>query len=230
MNTSKKTLVMAIALSILAGSMACAHAREWVWDDPCPVSPKVTRIAAGDELYGINEAGNIFVITLSVTEPGVAATPGPASRVLDVAAGPNEAVIAVMEGLIATWNAPLTFTPLSGQPKVPGSPGSYRQITVGSDGFVYVLFEKQTGEQYILKGRSMSDDMAVSFNPRTLDLKSRGNWVLCRLALPPGFTEKDIDPDSVEITRIQAPVSGGTPVDGKVSLFRAPGLPMERKP
>ncbi len=167
----------------------------------------------------------MFALTLSTTEPGVAAVAGPVSQVLDIGVGPEEAVLAVMANLIATWTTPSTFTPLPEQPKVPVSPGSYKEIAVGSNGYIYVLFEKQTGEQCILKGRGINENMTVHFDPRTLDLKSKGNWVLSKLSLPAGYTAKDIDPDSVEITRLQATVSGGTPVDASVSIFRAPGSP-----
>ncbi|HEY3278376.1 MAG TPA: hypothetical protein VGJ94_17305 [Syntrophorhabdaceae bacterium] len=222
MKTIRRTLIVAVALVIISGSFACASAREWVWDDPYLVATNVTRIVAGDELYGIDQAGNISPLPLSLAEPGVAATAGPVSQVLDIGVGPGDTVFAVMGGLVATWSAPSVFTALVQQPKVPESPGSYKQIAVGSNGYIYVLFQKQTGAQCILRGRELSEELTVRFEPRTLDLNSRGNWILCKLRLPDGYSEKDIDPDSVEITRIQAPVPGGAPIDISVSILRAP--------
>jgi hypothetical protein len=226
MKKIKKTIIAVAVLALILGlSLVNASAQAWTWGDPYVVSTKVTRIAAGDALYGINEEGGIFLLTLSVTETGIPAAPGPISAVRDIAVGSEETVFAVMDALIATWSPASGFTALPRQPMIPGLPGLYKQIASGSDGYIHVLYEKETGEQYILRGRRINDGMVVSFSPVTLDLKSKGNWVSCKVTLPAAYDEKDIDPDSIEITRIQAPVPNGTPVDAAVSIFRAQGSP-----
>jgi hypothetical protein len=225
MKRMKQTVIMAAVLAIILGAgLANASAQEWIWDDPYVVSTKVTGIAAGDGLYGINETGDVLVLTLSITEPGVPAVPGPVSAALDLAVGFQETIVAVMDSLIATWSSASGFTALPHQPKIPGLPGSYKRIAFGNEGYVYILYEKQTGEQYILRGRQVNDNVVVSFSPHTLDLKSKGNWVTCKLTLPTGYEEKDIDPESIQIIRIMAPIAG---VDAAVGIFRAPGTPWQ---
>ena len=40
-------------------------------------------------------------------------------------------------------------------------------------------------------------EATVEISPRTLNLKSRGNWVTCRVWLEEGYSAEDIDPETI---------------------------------
>ncbi len=224
----KKTIMAIIALSMIFGwGLAGAFAQDVTWDDPLPLAaPKVIEVAADDVLYGISEAGAVAIITPLAAIAGTAAVAGPDTIVRDFAVGPKGTLFAVTDTAVAAWNEISGLTVLAAQPKIPtGIVGTYTHIAYGDGGKLYVLFEAASGAQYILGGHEINDTMLVGFEPKTLNLDSKGNWASCKVRLPDGYSEKDIDPDSVKIVRIQVPVTGGSPIDQTVAIFRAPGSP-----
>ena len=224
----KRIITAVIALSMILGwGLTGAMAQDVTWDDPFPLSaPKLSDITADDVLYGISEAGAIAIITPSPTIPGTTAVAGPDTIVRDFAVGPKGTLFAVTDTAVAAWSETSGLTALALQPKTPTDiAGIYKHIAYGDGGKLYVLFEAASGAQYILSGHEINDTMLVGFEPKMLNLDSKGNWASCKIRLPEGYSEKDIDPDSVKITRIQVPVTGGVPIDQNVAIFRAPGSP-----
>lgn len=236
----KKIVFLMVALTIvLACNSMSVFAGDWVWDDPYVAPKKVTAIAANGELYGINESEGVFILSPSITEAGVGAGPAVISAPRDLTVSPRGTIFTIMDAAVATWDIKTGPTVLAPQPKIPaGTPGVYKRITYGNGGKLYVLYEKGTGEQYILRGYQIYSGAEIKFDPKMFDLSSKGNWLNCRISLPEdedgdedmvsarkGYDAKDIDPDSVKITRIEIPIPGSTPIDQVVEIFRAPGSP-----
>jgi hypothetical protein len=98
----------------------------------------------------------------------------------------------------------------------------FASLAVGRDGTLYVLYDGAAG-QYILVGTPpvLAEQAVINFNPRTLNLSSKGNWVSVRIQLPGDLDEHLIDVNSVRITEIA--VDGFTPKP--VEIYPAPGAP-----
>ncbi len=211
-----KTIAMVMASMVVMGSgVASAHARSWTWDPPAPVvkSPataeKLTELAAeyqSGQLYGI--AGGVAVAVTTSTPSSYFPDPlpfGVDQTVRDLVVGFQEKVYVVTGTVVASWTQPSTYTPLASQPLIPeGAVGTFTHITTCKDGTLFVLYEAADGSQYILVGNPPATliTTTVRFTPRTLNLKSNGNWVTCRIGLQSGYSVKDVDVSTVCITAV----------------------------
>jgi len=226
----KRTMIAAFAFFVVFSfGMTEARAQEWTWGNPYPYigATPLVKIAADPStgnLYGIDSNGDIVVPALGpqVTDV-VAATAGAIPPVVDMAQGPGIFYV-IGAAAVGTWN-PVggVFDTTMTQPFIPtGDVGVYQSLAVGKDGTLNVLYQRLT-EQYILVGTPpvMAEQAVISFHPRTLNIRSRGNWVSVRIQLPGALDENLIDPESVRITEIA--VDGFTPKP--VEIFIAPGAP-----
>jgi hypothetical protein len=213
----KKVVMVTLALSmIFALGIVNAFAFGVTWENAYgPFSNNFKELSAGSALYGIDENDTIVAVDLTPTV-NVSDTLQASNSVtwLDLAATHKGTVFAINDTTVVTWTAeaPTAYTPLSLQPKVPyveGATvaGTFKHIAFGDGGKLFILFQK-TGDapqpQYILTGRYVKETMEVTIDPRTLNLGSKGNWVSCKIGLPDKYSEKDIDPATVEIINLQA--------------------------
>jgi len=206
-----------------------ASAQLWSWEVSTSISPNVQEIAANlayDEVYGIDDTGTPVVLSTTYTTSGVTQTPGDPYPVADLIGGSDGTVYAISETAVSTWDPILhEYVLLDSQPIIPdGMTGTYKHIAYGMDGELYVLFETDESVQYLLKGIPpyLTEGVEVDFNPRTLNLRSNGNYVSCRIKLPSDFDESDIDPASIMITKIE--VAGVGTADG-LAILIAPNAP-----
>jgi len=212
-----KTFAMMMPLMVVLGvSAVSAHAQTWTWDSPAPVvktpaiAEKLTELAAGtksDLLYGIAGGVAVAVTTgTAVTPSANPLAPGSDQTKRDLTVGFQKNVYVITDTAVASWTSPSTYTPLDSQPSIPeGTTGTFTHITTGKTGKLFVLYEiTANGSQYILVGNppATSITATVRFSPRTLNLKSNGNWVTCRIGLQNGYSVKDIDLDTICISSV----------------------------
>ncbi|HEY3277761.1 MAG TPA: hypothetical protein VGJ94_14180 [Syntrophorhabdaceae bacterium] len=224
----KKLVMAVVAFSVLLGwGITNASAQQVAWDDPYDLlTTSLTKMSADSSLYGINGTGQIVAVSLASTVAGTPGTGVDVSQATDLAVSQKGTVFAINDTTVVTWTAAAGIAVLSPQPKIPDVAGTFKQIAFGEGGKLFVLYQATAdGHQYILQGHEVNQTMEAAFDPRTLNLAAKGNWVSCKISLPEGHSERDIDADTVQITRIQAPVPGGAPVDAAVAIFRAPGSP-----
>ncbi len=224
------TATMALIVFVGIGA-AQVLAQTWTWEDPIPISTPVQEIAgdtASGAIYGIDLTGAIVPMLDVQTVTGTDALPGALSPVNDLTFGPNGSLYAVSDGTVmgVSTPPPLSYTPLLYQPRIPldDTKGTFSHITSGADGMLYVLYHAESGRQYLLKGLPpvIQGVIKVDMTPQTLNIKSRGNWVSCRIDLAEGYKGSDVDISSIKIVRIEIP--GLTPVD--YDIFRASGSPV----
>ena len=220
-----------LVMSIIGLGALTASAQTWSWEISTPISPNVQEIAANPvygEVYGIDETGTPVVLSPTYTTSGVTQIPEDPYPVVDLVVGSEGIVYAISDTAVSTWDPILDeYALLESQPIIPeGSVGKYQHIAYGMDGELYVLFETDESEpvQYLLKGNPpyFTEGVEVGFYPRTLNLRSNGNYVHCRIMLPSDFDEADIDPDSLMITKIE--VAGVGSAEGLI-ILRAPNSP-----
>jgi hypothetical protein len=224
----KKTLtVMMVLMVTLALGITYTSAQTWTWEDPIPVSTPVMEIAgdpASDGIYGIDLSGQVFLMLDVQTVTGTVAPAGAMSPVRDLVFGSQGILYAVSDGAVIRVNP--TPTLLDAQPMVPSddAKGSYKYIASGADGKLYVLFQAESGRQYLLTAFPpvVQGVLAVDITPETLNIKSKGNWVSCRIALAAGYEATDVDVPSIRITKLEIP--GFAPIN--YDMFRAPGSPV----
>jgi hypothetical protein len=224
----KKAVGTVCVFLILFGfTVSGAMAQAWTWSPPAKAVPQgLTELRADpstDLIYGIAQGG-VVTVTAEALNPLpalVSLEPGQDATVRDLVVGFQGTVFVITDTAVALWTPPATYTPLDGQPFVPeGSPGTFKHITSGRDGKLFVLYEDAGGMQYLLVSNPPSSviEAGVRFSPRSLNLGSNGNWVTCRIGLSQGYDVKDIDLDSIQITAINGSVLD-QPID------RAPGSP-----
>ena len=228
----KKIFTIMMVLMVATGlGFAHASAQTWTWEDPVLTSTPVLEIAgdpASDAIYGINLNGEVFPIPDVQTVMGTAAPEGSLWPVKDLVFGFESALYAISDGAVMQVNPgpPLSYTPLYFQPRIPAddAKGSYMHIASGVDGKLYVLFQAVSGYQYLLVGMPPVTQgvLTVNINPQTLNIKSKGNWVSCHIALAVGYKATEIDIASIRITRLEIP--GVAPID--YDIFRAPSSPL----
>lgn len=161
------------------------------------------------------------VITDTVVE-GVPVVPAPSFSDLvaedSVVAPPAGIKYGVFGTTVGMWVAGQgqsgEYVALNNQPNVPAEggtalAGSFKYIAAGSDGTLYVIFEKTQAEpaepieQFLLVGYSNWEIVTVRFTPRSLNLGSNGNWVTCKISdFPDGYTPADVDMERVCIVAI----------------------------
>lgn len=226
----KKTINTACVFLVLFGiTISGAMAQTWTWSSPAEAIPQgLTELKADpatDLLYGI-AGGDVVTVTAKALDPLptlVPLQPGLDLTVRDLVVGLQGMVFVITDTAVALWTPPSTYTQLHGQPLVPeGSIGTFRHITSGKDGKLFVLYETEGAMQYILVGNPPSAliEAMVRFSPRSLNLGSNGNWVTCRIGLPSEYDAKDIDLESIQITAIN-----GNVLDQPIK--RAPGSPSD---
>jgi hypothetical protein len=226
-----KTIISVFAFLILFCFTASGvMAQTWTWSPPAEAIPQeLTEFRADpstDLLYGIT-GGEAVTVTAKTFDPPldlVQLTPGSGLTVRDLVVGFQGMVYVITDTAVALWTPPSTYTLLDGQPLIPDDPvgGTFKHITSGKDGKLFVLYETTGGIQYILVGNPPSTfiEATVRFSPRSLNLGSNGNWVTCRIGLRDDYDVKDIDLDSIQITAINGNVLG-------LPIYRAPGSPSD---
>ena len=233
--------IFGVALCVLAFGVAAAGAQEWTWSAPVPSTPVVTEITASqtsETVYGIFEGG-VATLTAGGEVPGMTSTLEDSTAVLDLVTGYKDVVYVVTETKVKAFDG-TNYTDLSLQPTLPTEvieeadptiiPGSYKYITTGNGGKLYVIYETVTGEegeevvqQYLLVGTppAVTEGVTIKFSPATLNIGAKGNWVTCAINLPEGYNEADVDAGTVKITNIS--IQGVA--DKAVEIFKAPGAP-----
>jgi len=226
----KKAIITAVVFFVLfAFSIPGAMAQTWTWSNPYPYigANPLVKIAADlstGSLYGIDSLGNSVIPALGTQVTGAAATAGAIPPVVDIAVGPTGIVYVIGATAVGTWD-PVgnVYDTTMAQPLIPtGDVGVYQSLAVGKDGTLNILYQRLT-EQYILTGTPpvIAEQAVINFNPRTLNLGSKGNWVSVHIQLPGDLDESLIDVNSVRITEIA--VDGFTPKP--VEIYPAPGAP-----
>lgn len=227
----KKAFFVTMVLMTIVGSAALnVHAQTWSWEvSTTTILPNVLEITANtvdDSVYGMDETGSPVILDTTYTTTGAEATAGDTSPVVDIVVGTGGIVYVISGTAVSTWD-PISgeYALLDPQPTIPvGTTGTYKLITVGKDGELYVLFETETSDQYLLKGYPsyFTDGVVVDFNPTTLNLSSKGNYINCKINLPSDYEEADIDPATLMITKIE--VTGVGSVED-LAILRAPDSP-----
>jgi hypothetical protein len=228
----KKMLAVMMILMVSVGCWAAhAFAQTWTWQDPISVSTPVTEIAADGAsggIYGIDATGLVVPMLDVQTVAGTDALLGNLSPINDLVFGSGGDLHAVSDGAVMRVNTPppLSYTPLLYQPRIPldDAKGAYKHVTSGVNGRLYVLYQAESGRQYLLTGLPpvIQGVINVGMTPQTLNMKSKGNWVSCRIDFAEGYKGGDADVSSIKIVRLEIP--GFTPVD--YDIFRAPGSPV----
>ena len=227
----KRALTAVVVLALVLGwGVAGALAQQVAWDKAYGPLPKaLSELTAGNGVYGLVESDSTIVavdLTPTVNVSDTLTADG--SPLADLAAGPGGTVFAINNTTVLTWTATAgNPVALQVQPKVPyvdGATlvGTFKHIAVGDGGGLFILFQATTGgAQYVLTGRYIKETMDVSIEPKSLNVVSKGNWVSCKIGLPAGHSEKDIDPSTVEIVGIAA---NGNSADE--AIFIASGAPV----
>jgi hypothetical protein len=227
----KKTMIAAVAVFVLfAFSIPGAMAQTWTWSNPAPytgTNPLVELAAdsvTGD-LYAIDDTGVIVIPTFGTPVTEVAVAAGSVPPVVDMAGVPGGIFYVIGETVVGTWDpATSLYDTTMTQPFIPSTDagGVFKSLAIGRDGMLYVLYDGAAG-QYILTGTPpvIAEQAVIKFNPRTLNLGSKGNWVSVHIQLPGDLDENLIDADSVRISEIA--VDGFTPK--LVEIYPAPGAP-----
>jgi hypothetical protein len=208
----KKIFFMALlSMTMIGWGALAASAQNWTWEvSETTITPNAVEITANPvtaEVYGIDGDGTPGVLSPTYTTEGVTQTAGDASPIVDLVAGADGIVYVISDTAVSTWDPALnSFTALDAQPIIPTDmTGTYKNIAVGMDGALYVLFENTSAEQYLLKGYPpyFTEGVVIGFEPRTLNLNSQGNFVSIDITLPSDLDEADIDPASLMITKIE---------------------------
>lgn len=227
----KKIIIAAVAVFVLFGlSVPGAMAQTWTWSNPAPYTGTnpLIELAADSvtgSLYAIDDTGAVVVPALGAPETDVTVPAGTVPPVVDMAVGPGGIVYVIGETVVGTWDpATSLYDVTMTQPFIPtaDNAGEFASLAVGRDGMLYVLYNGAAG-QYILSGAPpvIAEQAVINFNPRTLNLGSKGNWVSVRIQLPGNLDENLIDVNSVRITEIA--VDGFPPK--LVEIYPAPGAP-----
>jgi hypothetical protein len=209
----KKTFFVTMLLLTMIGWGALnASAQTWSWEvSTDPIATNVTEITAdpdSDAVYGIDAAGLPTEITIpAYSATGDPLTVVPSAVILDLAAGAGGIVYLITGTEVSTWDPALNAsTALDAQPIIPtGMTGTYKNIAVGMDRALYVLFENDSDQQYLLKGTPpiVTEGVVIGFEPKTLNITSQGNYLTVDINLPNDLNEEDIDLDSLVITKIE---------------------------
>jgi len=230
----KKTMIAVVAVFVLfAFSIPGAMAQTWTWSNPAPYTGTGTNplveLAADSvtgSLYAIDNTGAIVIPTLGTPVTDVAVAAGSVPPVVDIAVGPGGVVYFIGKTVVGTWDPanPLSYDTAMTQPFIPtaDAAGVFMSLAVGRDGTLNVLYNGAVG-QYILIGTPpvIAEEAVIKFNPRTLNLSSKGNWVSVHIQLPGDLDENLIDINSVEISEIAVDGFIPKPVD----IHPAPGAP-----
>jgi hypothetical protein len=224
----KRAVMAVLVLGLVMGlGITGAFAQQVKWGEAYgPYTPGFNELSASRSLYGIEKGGAIVAIdltrTVNVTDTLV---PTAGASFVDLAASSKETVFAINDTTVVTWTASAVGV-LDPQPKVPfiegATKGTFKNIALGKGGKVYVLFEAPNGlDQYILTGQYPQGALEARIEPQTLNVVSKGKWVSCKIGLPTGYSEKDIDLSTVEIINIQAEGKSATE-----TIFIASGAPV----
>ncbi len=221
----KVCFISILLMTIIGWGVLTASAQDWTWEVSVePLGSNASEIAANDTVYGIIDGVPTTLDSITYTDEG-AELEDDGSDVVDIAVGAGGIVYVITNTVVSTWDpeaAPgLAYADLSFQPTIPllqeGITGTFKHIAAGAGGLLYVLFETDEiePEQYLLKGTPpyITNGVGVDFSPRTVNLKSKGNYVTCKITLPDNLAEA-IDPDSLMITEIEAPGLGLGPIQG----------------
>lgn len=226
----KKTIITVFAFLVVFGfTITGAMAQTWTWDDPLPITPlptggKFIELSAGPKsatIYGLDVSGAVSAVS---TGTAVSSTDAPEmvlESAIDFVVGFGGIVYVIDENTVGYLNES-NFATLE-QPKLPaGQTGTFISIAAGNNGNLYVLFEVNDTEQYLLKGNPpITEGLVVKLNPQSLNLGSKGKWVTCQLQLPEGENITDLDTSSIEITQfkvgedvydVSIPVDNNAPV------------------
>lgn len=205
----KKTIITVFAFVVLfgfavSGSMAQVT---WSWGEPITITatPKIVDIEgypSYTEIYGSSNG-----TTFSPLSPYLGTTLPSTLKFSDLAIDsalksvfdPGGVEYGIDKDTVGVWNG-TSYDALVEQPYVPyDTAASFKSIAVGTDGRLYVLYEKDDlTEQYLLVGTPsiLWTVVTVRFTPRSLNLGSQGNWVTCKISdLPNGYRSSDIDLD-----------------------------------
>jgi len=224
----KRVVTAVLVLGLIMGlSVTAAFAQKVMWGEAYgPYKNDFKELSAKSVLYGIDGSGAISAIdltpTVNVTDTLAATASGP---FVDLAASSKGSVFAVNDTTVVTWTAASGATILDPQPYVPylaeNPKGTFKNITLGKRGKLFVLFQATSGDQYILTGQYPQGALEAKIEPQSLNVGSTGKWVSCKISLPAPYSEKDIDPATVEIVDIRAAnnnspetifIAGGAPV------------------
>jgi hypothetical protein len=198
-------------------------AQEWLWTDAAEVLPPTVVEIAGDPsggmVYALDDSGNVQII--DPTTGGLTPFAAESDGANDIAVGYAGQVYICTNDAIRYYDpSESDFEDLPQQPILPTCPGgifvsaAFTSISVGDDGKLYVVYElfceiegdspTEVKHQYILTAEPpvITEGVVIDINPNTLNLRSRGRWVTCRIDLPEGLDESDIDIDSIQITNI----------------------------
>ena len=231
-----KTLVIKgwMAMIALLFGLSPLYGQDWIWSDPLPLRSSVDELSASretDAVYGIT-AGVIGLVETERPVTGMISNLRDTSFVLDIVTGEKGLIYAVTESKVKSWDqATETSADLDPQPLLPTAgdgqnkaiiPGTYRYITAGKSGKLFVIYETEGG-QYLLTAilSALSDGVVITFDPQTVNIKSKGNWVTCKIGLPQGYDAGAIDPASVKVVKISVQGVG----DRTVEMYKAPGAP-----
>ena len=223
----KRAAMAVLVLGVIMGlSVTGAFAQKVIWEEAYgPYKDNFKELSAKGTLYGIDGSGVISEIdltpTVNVTDTLAATATGP---FVDLAAISKTTVFAINETTVVTWTASAVGI-LDPQPNIPylgaDPKGAFKHITLGKGGRLFVLYQATSGDQYILTGRHLRRALEARIEPQALNVGSNGKWVNCRISLPARYSEKDIDPATVEIINIRAHgnsspetifIAGGAPV------------------
>lgn len=224
----KKTIITVFALMVIFGfavSGAMAQAT-WTWSDPISVTNAVVEITGdpnSETIYGIDGSGFVGPIVTGGTVSGTALTGAPPIEVAkDLVVGFMGLVYTIDDKYVGVLNS--EPNPLADQqPKTPtDKTGTYGHIAAGNNGKLYVLFQVNDTEQYLLIGNPplITVTAEVKISPQSLNLGSKGNWVTCNIRLPNEYKAKDVDISTVCITAIN-----GNPLEELEYICPADGAP-----
>jgi hypothetical protein len=206
-----KTIIKVFAfLIIFCFTITGAMAQTWTWNDPVqinlPAGVKYVELSgdqSSETIYGLDATGAISAV--SKGSPANASENDPNMELqsaVDLVFGFANTFYVIDADTVGTFDG-TNFTTLSEaeQPKVPvEKTGAFKSIATCNNGKLYVLFEVDENEQYLLTGNPpVQDVLTVKLNPQSLNLGSKGNWVTCLIQIP-GQDVGKIDPTSVEIT------------------------------
>jgi hypothetical protein len=204
----KKTIITICAFVMLFGFAVSGAMAEvtWSWGEPITITatPKIVDIEGYplySEIYGSSNGTSFSPLSpdLGNTLPSILQFLAPAiDSVLKSVFDPGGVEYGIDADAVGVWNGTSYDALLIEQPYVPyNTEASFKSIAAGTDGTLYVLYEKgDLSEQYLLVGTPsiLWTVVTVRFTPRSLNLGSQGNWVTCKISdLPSGYRSSDID-------------------------------------
>ena len=159
----KKTIITVFAFMVIFGFVVSGAMAQvtWSWDEPITITatPKIVDIEGYplyNEIYGSSNG-----TTFSPLSPDLGSTLPSTLNFSDLAIDsalksvfdPGGVEYGIDTDTVGSWNGTI-FEALIEQPYVPyNTLASFKSVAVGTDGKLYVLYEKDDGsEQYLLAG------------------------------------------------------------------------------